>query len=77
MKRTTLTGIGFACLQVGDEIDFRDDWNWGRWRKLWRLLTRPRIQYVSAKPTSTTLKIDERRPTWAEWRKMICRALTS
>ena len=38
-----------------------------RWKRLCRLIRRPRVQVVS-NVTATTFELTFRRPTWREWR---------
>lgn len=45
----------------------------GRLARLWFLLTRPRIQFVSEVNGPTTMTIVSRRMTWAEWWKALWR----
>lgn len=60
---TTMRGHG---MQVGDTLRFTTK---TRWQRLGQLLRRPRITCVTKVTSVTALEYEERRMTWAEWRK--------
>ena len=47
-----------------------------RLKKMWSLLTKPRVQRI-VECTPTTFTVAEMRPTWAEHRKLLWAALTT
>lgn len=65
MKKTSVTTTGWHDLPVGSVVCMRNK-PISKIDELKRLLIRPRIHYIS-ESTETTLRVRERRPTWAEW----------
>lgn len=64
--RTTLTTWEQHGMQPGDVVVVHE----ARWRKLRKLLTRPRVTEAS-EVTATTFVLRERRMTWREWWRAI------
>lgn len=64
-KITTTNTAGFS---VGDDVFISFGGHQSIMRQAARLLIRPRIHYVAAIDSDTTLTLSARRMSWGEWR---------
>lgn len=67
MSKTTITAGSHHGIRQGDIVEILSE---GRFRRLRMLFSRPRVKYA-AEVTPTTITLDERRMTWAEWRAAV------